>query len=289
MSSLECEQGPIGVLYVVATPLGNLGDITTRAVEVLKRVDLVVAEDTRRTRKLLTRFNISTPLQSYHGDSSRHKARNIVEQLQAGKQVALLSDSGTPAVSDPGAELICLALDSGIKVVPVPGPSAVTAAFSVAGISAGAFVFAGYAPRKVAEKQQFLQQMADELRPTIFFEAPQRVTATLQMLAAICPERRIVVARELTKLHEELRIGTVAEMAEYFSEQEPRGEFTLVLSPAEGPRDEVKASKANLQEAVEAMLTAGMSRRDAARVVELLTGLSRNEAYDAVQAAHGPQ
>ncbi len=289
MSSLECEQGPIGVLYVVATPLGNLQDITDRAREVLGRVDTVVAEDTRRTRKLLAHLDISAPLESYHGDSSRHKAHDILRQLQAGKQVALLSDSGTPAVSDPGAELICLALDNGIKVVPIPGPSAVTTAFSVAGIAASGFVFAGYPARKQAERQQFLQQMADDLRPTVFYEAPQRVAATLQMLSAICPERRIVVARELTKLHEELRTGTVAEVAEYFSEQEPRGEFTLVLSPAQALDSRLEVSQEALREAIEAMLAAGMSRRDVAHVVELLTGLSRNQAYELVQCSSGQQ
>ena len=283
MNSPKRKRDPAGALYVVATPLGNLGDITTRAVEALKGVDLVVAEDSRRTRKLLAHLDISAPLESYHGDSSRYKARDLVEQLQAGKQVALLSDSGTPTVSDPGAELVRLARDSGIKVVPIPGPSAVTAAFSVAGIPASGFAFAGYPPRKQAERQQFLQQMADDLRPTVFYEAPQRVVTTLQTLVEICPERRIVVARELTKLHEELRDSTVAEMAEYFSKQEPRGEFTLVLSPAVAQDSRPAVSQEALREAIEAMLSIGMSNRDAARVVELLTGLSRNQAYELTQ------
>ncbi len=289
MTRLEPETKPTGVLYVVATPLGNLQDTTHRALDVLGCVDMAVAEDTRRTRKLLAHFGISAPLESYHGESSPEKASRLVERLKAGAQMALLSDSGTPAVSDPGAKLVRLALDNGIKVVPIPGPSAVTAAFSVAGISAGGFVFAGYPPRKAGEKQSFLQRIGDEPRPTIFYEAPQRIVSTLQTLAEICPDRRILVARELTKLHEELRPGSVAEMAEYFSQQEPRGEFTLVLSPAQVQDSRPEVSQEALREAIEAMLAAGMSRRDVAHVVELLTGLGRNQAYELAQRRSGQQ
>ncbi len=278
------DKGATSTLYVVATPLGNLQDITARAVEILGSVDLVVAEDTRRTRKLLAHFGISAPLESYHGESSPNKASRLVEQLKAGARIALLSDSGTPAVSDPGAELVRAALDGGIRVVAIPGPSAVTAAFSVAGIAAGGFVFAGYPPRKRGEKRQFLQQIAADVRPTVFYEAPHRVVDTLEMLAEICPERRILVARELTKLHEELRHGPVAQIAEHCAQEQPRGEFTVVLSPAPAPDSQPRVPGEGLREAIGAMLAAGMSHRDAARVVELLSGLSRNEAYGLVES-----
>jgi len=268
---------------VVATPLGNLQDISQRAIEVLTEVDLVAAEDTRRSRQLLSHFGISVQMESYHDDSGTAKIQGIVEQLVAGRSVALLSDSGTPAVSDPGAKLVRQALDRGVKVVPIPGPSAVTTAFSVAGISASSFLFAGYPPRKPGEKRQFLEQITAHSYPVVLYEAPHRIADTLQLLAEICPQRRIVVGRELTKMHEEIRHGSVAEMTEAISSQEPRGEFTLVLNPAPQPPPSRQVSEEDVQEAVEAMLCAGLSHRDAARIIELLTELSRNEAYQSVQ------
>ena len=288
MNSPSSKSAPTGILYVVATPLGNLQDISQRAIEVLKQVDLVAAEDTRRSRQLLSHFGISTQMESYHDDSGTAKPQRIVEQLMAGKRVALLSDSGTPAVSDPGAELVRQVLNRGMKVVPIPGPSAVTAAFSVAGISASGFLFAGYPPRKASEKRQFLEEIAAHSRPVVLYEAPHRVADTLQLLAEICPQRQIVLARELTKLHEEIRYGPVGEIAQAISGEEPRGEFTLVLNPAPQPPPPRQVSEENVQEAVEAMLEAGLSHRDAARILELLTELSRNEAYQSVQRLDTP-
>jgi len=289
MNSPGSESAPTGILYVIATPLGNLQDISQRAIEVLKEVDLVAAEDTRRTRQLLSHFGISAQMTSYHGDSSTAKVQRIVEQLVAGKRVALLSDSGTPAVSDPGAELVRQATDRGVKVVPIPGPSAATTAFSVAGISATGFLFAGYPPRKPGEKRQFLAQIAAHSRPVVLYEAPHRVADTLQLLAEICPQRQILLARELTKMHEEIRHGSVAKMTEAISSQEPRGEFTLVLKPAPQPAPSRQVSERNIQEAVKAMIEAGLSHRDTARIVELLTELSRNEAYQFVQRLDTPE
>jgi len=271
------------MLYVVATPLGNLQDISLRAIEVLKQVDLVAAEDTRRSRQLLSHFGISARMESYHSNSSAAKTQRIVEQLVAGKRVALLSDSGTPAVSDPGAELVRQATVQGVKIIPIPGPSAVTAAFSVAGISASGFLFAGYPPRKASEKRQFLEQIAAHSHPVVLYEAPHRIADTLQLLTEICPQRQIVLARELTKMHEEIQRGPVGEIAQAISDEPPRGEFTLVLNPASQPPPSRQVSEENIQEAVEAMLEAGLSHRDAARIVELLTELSRNEAYELVQ------
>jgi len=279
---------PTGILYVVATPLGNLQDITQRAVEVLKQVDLVAAEDTRRSRQLLSHFGISVQMESYHDDSGTAKIQRIVEQLVAGKQVALLSDSGTPAVSDPGAELVRQVMDLGVKVVPIPGPSAVTTAFSVAGIPASGFLFAGYPPRKASEKRQFLEQIAAHSRPVVLYEAPHRIADTLQLLAEICPQRQIVLARELTKLHEEVHHGPVGEIAQAISGEEPRGEFTLVLNPAPQPAPSRQTSEEDIKEAVQAMLGAGLSHRDTAHIVELLTELSRNEAYQSVQRLDTP-
>ncbi len=271
------------VLYVVATPIGNLQDITLRALEVLGSVDLVVAEDTRRTRKLLSHYGIHAPLESYHGDSGPKKAQRILRTLQQGKSVALLSDSGTPGVSDPGAELVALCHQQGIKVVPIPGPSAATAAFSVAGISAGGFIFAGYPPRKQSERHQFLREMSQRSLPVVFYESPQRIVATLQDLAQICPQRRVLIGRELTKMYEELVGDTVEEIARRLSSQQPRGEFTVVLAPDTEPIKEPTMRMEDVEEAVTQMLKGGLSTRDTARIVELLAGLSRNDAYDLVQ------
>lgn len=272
-----------GTLYVVATPIGNLQDVTLRALEILRTVDLVVAEDTRRTRKLLAHYDISAPLESYHGDSGPKKAERILRILQEGKRVALLSDSGTPAVSDPGAELIALCHQNGVKVVPIPGPSAVTTAFSVTGISSAGFIFAGYPPRQTAERRRFLEEMAGQLQPVVFYESPQRIVDALQVLAEICPPRGILVARELTKMHEELKWGTVEEVAAYFSEHEPRGEFAVVLEPAAEVSDRPQINEEDLRQAAQLMLKAGVSARDAAHIMALVSGLSRNEAYDLVQ------
>jgi len=271
------------VLYVVATPIGNLQDITGRALEVLGSVDLVVAEDTRRTRKLLAHYELSAPLESYHGDSSPQKAQWILRKLQQGKSVGLLSDSGTPGVSDPGAELVALCHQQGIKVVPIPGPSAATAAFSVAGISAAGFIFAGYPPRKQSERRQFLHEMSQRALPVVFYESPQRIVATLQDLAQICPQRQVLVARELTKMYEELVGDTVAEIATRLNSQQPQGEFTVVLAPDTEPITGPTINMENVEKAVTEMLKAGLSTRNTARIVELLAGLSRNDAYDLVQ------
>ena len=282
-SSHGKDAGQSGTLYAVATPIGHLEDITRRALEILRQVDLVVAEDTRRTRKLLAHYDIPARLESYHGDSGPRKAAQILRTLQAGKDVALLSDSGTPAVSDPGAELVALCHENGIRVVPIPGASAVTAVFSVAGISAAGFIFAGYPPRQTGERRRFLESIADQPQPVIFYESPQRVAATLRILAEICPERRVVVGRELTKMHEELRVGTVEEVAAYFSEGEPRGEFTVVLEVAADAAKQPSVNEDDLRQAVQLILEAGVSARDAAQTVALLTNLGRNEAYDLIQ------
>ena len=277
-----------GILYVVATPIGNLQDITLRALEVLRGVDLVIAEDTRRTRKLLSHYEIHAPLESYHGHSGPQKAQQILRTLQQGKSVALLSDSGTPAVSDPGAKLVALCQQDGIKVVPIPGPSAVTAAFSVAGVSSAGFIFAGYPPRQDAERCQFLRQISSYSQPVVFYESPHRIAATVQQLAQICPQRRVIVARELTKMYEELRWGRVEEIAGQFAEEEQQGEFTVVLAATTEAATEPTVDEHNLEQAAREMLAAGLSARDAARILELASGLSRNEAYDLVQKVLNP-
>ncbi|MBO0681927.1 MAG: 16S rRNA (cytidine(1402)-2'-O)-methyltransferase [Candidatus Dormibacteraeota bacterium] len=218
----------MGTLYVVATPIGNLGDVTARALEVLARVDLVAAEDTRVTGRLLAAKSIRKPMLSYRAPVERRALPRLMEALEQG-DVALVSDAGTPAVSDPGQVLVAAAWQAGHTVVPVPGPSAVAAAVSVAGFPGPGYCFAGYLPRKPGELRRFFESLREAERPTVAFESPYRVERSLAVLAEVLPERRIALARELTKLHEELLRGTPAEVGARLAGH-ARGEITLVIA-----------------------------------------------------------
>ena len=264
---------------MVATPLGNLEDITARALRVLRECDLIAAEDTRVTRKLLAHFDIHTPLTAYHAHSSERRADALLDQLLAGKWVALVSDAGTPAISDPGAELVAAAVAAGVKVEPVPGPSAVVAALVASGLSPARFVFQGFLPRKRGDRGERVAQVACEPRTVILYEAPNRLAETLAELAgAAGPERRVAVAREVTKRFEEFTRGSLAEVEAHYRAHPPRGECTIVLEGAPEGSDDPEASvdpEALLREA----LARGQSPRDAARDVARVTGLPRNEVY----------
>lgn len=266
-------------LYVVATPLGNLGDLSTRAAEVLRRVPVVAAEDTRRTRTLLSHLGASPSLISFHAHSPERRRDALLEMLREGRDVALVSDAGTPVVSDPGADLVAAARAAGVTVVPIPGPSAVATALSVAGLTGDRYLFLGFVPRKGAERARLLERAAAEEWSVVFFEAPGRLAELLKDLGAVAgPSRRATVARELTKLHEEIRSGPLAELALYYSETEPRGEITVVLegtgTPAEPPdRTEEAAALAA------ALLAGGITRKEAARRLTAELGLARNDAY----------
>ena len=273
-----------GTLYVVATPLGNLGDLTGRAVELLRSVPLVAAEDTRRTRALLSHLGAHPRLISYHAHSKPGAAAAIVGALGSGTDVALVTDAGTPGVSDPGADLVAEVRSAGHAVVPLPGASAVTAALSAAGLPADRYLFLGFLPRKGAERARLLERLAREEWTAVLFEAPGRVGDLLADLARACgPGRRAVVARELTKVHEELRTGTLGELAGSIGtgEEELRGECTVVVegSPAP-PADD---SMARARPAAARLLAAGISRREVTGMLTELFGVGRNEAYDLVQ------
>lgn len=270
---------PAGTLYVVATPLGNLGDLTPRAAEILRRVEVVAAEDTRRTRGLLTHLGASPRLLSFHQHSDAQRLETLVDILVDGRDVALVSDAGTPIVSDPGADLVAAVRAAGGLIVPIPGVSAVATALSVCGLEGDRYLFLGFVPRKGGERSRLLGRAAAEEWPVVFFEAPTRLVPLLEDLAAIAgPDRQAFVARELTKLHEELRAGTLGDLARYFSVQEPRGEITVVMAGADAaapPPD--RSAEAN--ELAAGWLADGMSRRD---VIERLIGklgIPRNEAY----------
>ncbi len=268
-----------GILFVVATPLGNLGDLSARASEVLRTVPVVAAEDTRRTRGLLTHLGAAPQLLSYHAHSEDRRLETLLQILHDGRDVALVSDAGTPAVSDPGSDLVAAARESGIVVVPIAGPSAVATALSAAGFRGDRYLFLGFVPRKGGERARLLSRAAAEEWSVVFFEAPPRLTDLLADLAKVAGgERRAVVARELTKLHEEFRLGPLKELASYYSEHPPRGELTVVLEgtgmPAEPPdRTEDAREQAAL------LLAEGLTRREVVRRLSDTLGLSRNDAY----------
>jgi 16S rRNA (cytidine1402-2'-O)-methyltransferase len=269
-------------LFVVATPLGNLGDLSSRAAELLRRVPVVAAEDTRRVRGLLAHLGASPRVLSYHAHSPARRAGLILEILAEGRDVALVTDAGTPGVSDPGEDLVTQARAAGFGVVPIPGPSAVTAALSVSGFPAGRYLFLGFAPRRGRDRESWLRQAASAPWTVVLFEAPGRVAALLRDLAqAAGGGRRVVVTRELTKLHEEIRAGTLGELAEQLEAVEPRGEFTIVLAGAGSEAVEAPARPDPAARASE-LLEQGLSRKDAAHQLARELGLPRNAAYRVV-------
>ncbi len=219
-----------GTLYIVGTPIGNLDDITLRALETLKMVDLVLCEDTRVTRKLLNRFEISKPTLSFHEHSDPKKFATILEKLASGQSLALVTDAGTPGVSDPGNALVKAARDAGYRVVPIPGVAALTTLVSVAGVDMSQFTFFGFPPHKKG-RQTFFQKLVAGTTPGVYFESPHRLVKNLDLLSELVPERKMLVGRELTKMFESIFEGSVAEVKAYFTEhpEKIKGEFTLIL------------------------------------------------------------
>jgi len=264
----------LGRLYVVATPIGNLGDITIRALETLRSCDLILAEDTRRTRALLARYDITTPLKSYHQHNKR-RLDDVLSRLDAA-DVALVSDAGMPAVSDPGFELITVAVEKGIEVDVIPGPSAVVTAVVGAALPAPGFLFAGFLPRGDRDRVKRLESLAGLPYALVFYEAPHRLRATVDDMIAVLGNRAAVAARELTKVHQEYVRGTLASLAERYTSQEPRGEFTLVVAGATA-REEDRADEA--REAMRVLRERGESARDAVDAVMARFGMTRNDAY----------
>lgn len=286
------EASPGGILYVVATPIGNMRDITLRALEVLRGVTVVAAEDTRLTRRIWLRHGIATPLVSYHAHSTEERTRALLARLEAGEDIALVTDAGTPLVSDPGEGLVAAWVAMGGRVVPVPGASAVLAALVASGIVAPRWGFEGFLPRRGRERRERLARIAADDRATVLFESPGRTAATLRELAAACgPERAGAVCRELTKLHEEVRRGSLGELAAGASEHPVRGEVTIVVAGASlrgeasvaHPAPAPGAGSLGLDAArarVKTLVAEGLSRSGAARQVAAETGLPRRAIYD---------
>lgn len=269
-----------GTLYIVATPIGNRADLTPRAIETLRRVALIVAEDTRHSGPLLAWAGISTPVRSYHAHNEAEQAPRLVARLLEGSDVALISDAGTPLVSDPGARLVEAAIAAGVTVTPIPGASAILAALVGSGLSAAAFTFLGFLPRSMNERQAAAVSALGLPHTVILYEAPPRVAELLETLSAAGGStRQAVVARELTKLHEEFRRGTVAELAAYYGATAPRGEVVVLIAGA----PEVVPDHAAAAQRAEALRGAGTSVRDTVRHLQEEFGVARNEAYRLAQ------
>jgi len=266
-----------GSLYVVATPLGNLEDMTFRAVRTLREVDLVAAEDTRHSRKLLTHFGIHTALVSYFDQSERRRAPQLLAQLEAGKNVALISDAGTPGIADPGYRLVQAALAAGIKVVPIPGASAVSTIVSVAGVPVERFAFEGFVPARQHARREFYRALSGEARAIVCFEAGRRLLASLEDLQAVLGERDVVVARELTKMFEDIRRGPVGELRASMANEPVRGEVTLVIG-AQLPTMET-ASEEAMSAALDQLRAEGHTLKDSARLLADARGWSRRALY----------
>jgi 16S rRNA (cytidine1402-2'-O)-methyltransferase len=221
----------IGALFIVATPLGNLKDITLRALEVLKESDLIAAEDTRRTHKLLSAYDLHIPLTSYHENNKIKKIPSLIERMKQGQRISLVTDGGTPGISDPGSELVREARREMIPVIPIPGPSALTCAISASGLPGDSFVFLGFLPRRKSRRKRILEEVKDQTRTIVLYEAPHRIAELLREIQNVLGEREMVMARELTKVYEEILCGPISQLIEQISERKPKGEFCLLLSP----------------------------------------------------------
>jgi 16S rRNA (cytidine1402-2'-O)-methyltransferase len=270
----------MGTLYVVATPIGNLEDVTLRAVRVLRQVELVMAEDTRRTRTLLTHHDVGKRPRSLHAHNEAQRSQEVLKLLASGSSVALVSDAGTPLVSDPGERLVAAVIEAGHPVVPVPGPSAVLSALVASGLPAAPFLFLGFLPRRKGERKALLARIRDRTETIVLFESPRRLAATLDQLADTLSDRPACVARELTKLHEEVARGSLPELAERFREG-TRGEVTLVIggAPEEPPLDE-----SALDSRIRSLVAEGSSLREIANKLAPAARLPKREIYARAQA-----
>ncbi len=276
-----------GTLYLVATPIGNLEDITYRAVRLLKEADIIACEDTRHTRKLLAHFGVSKPLVSYHEHNEEQRAEELIERLREGKSVALVSDAGMPVVSDPGYRLVRRAAEEGIPVVPAPGPSAPLTALAASGLPSDRFTFLGFLPPRGAQRRETLRRIAEMDTTVILFEAPHRILATLDDLRQVAGDRPIVAAREMTKIHEEFLRGTAEEVREELARRNSiKGEFTIVI----GKPPEEKAPEPDegaIRAAVDEQTAAGVSRMEAIKAVARRFKLPKRRVYEIVAAEQG--
>ena len=273
-----------GTLYLCATPIGNLKDITERTVETLKNAGLIAAEDTRNSMKLMNRFDIHVPMTSYHEYNKVAKARTLVEKMLSGQTVACVTDAGTPGISDPGEVLVSMALDAGIQVVPVPGACAAVNALISSGQATGRFCFEAFLPAEKKERDAVLEELKEETRTIVLYEAPHRLEKTLQILLEALGDRSVSICRELTKKHEEIRRTTIAQALSHCQVQEPRGEYVLVIAGADrkeliARKQEAVRSELPLKEHMQQYLDRGMDRKEAMKAVAKERGMTKREVY----------
>ena len=270
-----------GTLYLVPTPIGNLGDISRRCVETLAAADFIAAEDTRVSLKLLNHLELKKPLVSYHEHNKQESGPRILERLLAGERCALVTDAGCPAISDPGEDLVRLCAEAGVPVCAIPGPCAAITALSVSALPTGRFAFEGFLPTQKKERRARLERLKTEERTLIFYEAPHHLRATLEdLLAAFGPDRPLSLCRELTKLHEEVLRLSLGGAVDYYAANEPRGEYVLVLGGAEPKTESVSLEQA--ADLVRALMAEGVRTKDAVRQVAEETGLAKNALYSSV-------
>jgi len=269
-----------GTLYVVAGPIGNLEDVTLRALRVLSVVSAVLAEDTRVTKRLLTRYQIATPVLPLHAHTSQEQIGRYVHQLLSGQHLALMTDAGTPGVSDPAAAMVQSAIDAGVMVSPVPGPSAVTAIVSIAAVPDGRFVFEGFVPRARADRRRLIERIRNETRAVVLYEAPHRLDQTLQDMAEALPGRRLTIGRELTKRFEEVFRGTVEDAVRWRAQSEPRGEYTLLVHAASPTSERASAAcHTDLDRILRDGLQKGVPSKDLVWAAVQATGMPRRAVY----------
>ena len=271
------------MLYICGTPIGNLEDMTYRVVRVLSEVDLIAAEDTRQSVKLLNHFDIKTPLTSYYEHNKDVKGPQLIKLLQEGKDIALVTDAGMPGISDPGEDLIKLCYENNVPVTVVPGPTAVVTALVLSGLNSRSYIFEGFLPRNKKQRAEVLERLVDESRTTVFYEAPHHLVDTLDSIYKTVGDRNIAVARELTKKHETVNRGAVGEVLEYFKENEPKGEFVLLLEGKD--KEKIKEDKIasfeemTIEEHFNMYIEQGMSEKDAMKQVAKDRGIGKRDVY----------
>lgn len=272
-----------GKLYVVGTPIGNLEDITLRALNTLKTSDLIACEDTRRTQKLLNHYEIRTPTISYHEHNEMTRAPELVLEMEQGSVISLVSDAGTPVLSDPGFRLVHLAIRHRITVIPVPGPSALVAALTAAGLPMNEFIFSGFLPPKRSARRKALSALTGFKKTIVFYEAPHRIIDSLRDIRDILGEREMVIAREVTKIHEEFLRGSITQIRDLLKKEPVKGELTVILGPGEARRESSEGGVSVREEVERLKASEGLDERSALKVIARARGISRSEAYRQLQ------
>ena len=275
-----------GTLYLCATPIGNLEDMTFRCIRILKEVDLIAAEDTRNSIKLLNHFEIRTPMTSYHEYNKIEKGRRLVERLLGGEDIALVTDAGTPGISDPGEELVDMCRKAGVTVTAIPGPAACVTALTISGLPTRRFAFEAFLPTDKKEKQEILEEMKQETRTMVLYEAPHRLVRTLETLFSVLGNRRVSICRELTKKHETVFASLIDEAILYYKEHEPKGECVVIIEGKSRKeiqaREREKWEEMSIEEHMELYLSEGMDKKEAMKKVAKDRGVSKREVYQAL-------